>query len=69
VGQSSSPVSGVGDTAFWNAPTDAGLPNAYALYSFVGQSLMVIVDVTTPAGTAPPVAGAEQVAKGVIGAL
>lgn len=71
VGQTSSAVTGVGDSAFWNVPTPdgGGVPNGYALYSFVGQSTMVVVNVTTPSGTAPPLTGAEQIAKGVIGAL
>jgi hypothetical protein len=71
LGETTSSVSGVGDTAFWAAPdVDAGgLSNAYTLYAFVGQSTMVSVNVTTPSGTSAPLSGAEKVANGVIGAL
>jgi hypothetical protein len=69
VGQQSSPVTGVGDTAFWNTPADGGLANAYGLYAFKGQSTMILVNVVAPSGTAAPLSGAEQVAKDVLSAL
>ena len=66
--ETTSNVSGVGDTAFWAAPSgDAGvLSNAYTLYAFVGQSTMVSVNVTTASGATAPLPGAEQVAESVI---
>jgi hypothetical protein len=71
LGEATTAVSGIGDTAFWAAPgPDAGfLSNAYTLNAFVGASLYVTVNVTTPPSTPDPEMGAETIAKAVVSGL
>jgi hypothetical protein len=71
LGETTTPVTGVGDEAFWAAPgADAGLlSNAYTLNVLKGADLYILVNVLTPSGTAPPLTGATSVAQTVLGAL
>jgi hypothetical protein len=67
-----SPVTGVGDSAFWGAPiVDAGgIPlDAYALNVFVGADLYVIVSINNPPSGVDPLAGAKQIASTVLAGL
>jgi hypothetical protein len=68
IGEVTSAVDGVGDSAFWAAPgPKAGvLDHTYQLNAFVGADLYVIVTVTTPDTAKTALDGATVAARSIL---